>query len=176
MPEPDGLGEAVDGLVDALRAHAEAVRSSDVPAIEAAAEALRALATAYEDLVFERCGAGSVFQDLGELSRAAEGWDDEEEPYAPPAGAARISITGRWDFAVADAEALHQSAFPDGASEHGGTAESESVSASDALDTIAAKQFRDLPGLEFAGGGWKVGPVSLTLFEMTEGERDAIGF
>lgn len=59
--------DALEHLVQALRAHASAVQGSTPDAIGATAETVRVAAASYEDTVFDQCGAGSVFSDLGEL-------------------------------------------------------------------------------------------------------------
>lgn len=141
---------------------------------------VRAAASEYVNAVFEASGWGNVFADLHEEDDD-EGWDEEDDDdFIVEDGVERISVTGRWDFLVRDAEALRAfaaerlradspNADDDDVAEH-----SDSPGA--ALESLVAMTLESFPGLEGAGGGWNVGPVAKTLFEMSPDERDEAGF
>jgi hypothetical protein len=42
------------------------------------------------------------------------------------------------------------------------------------LESLVAMDVGHYPGLDGAGGGWEVGPVAKTLFEMTPAEREVV--
>ncbi|MCQ0002527.1 hypothetical protein [Streptomyces sudanensis] len=110
------ISAALNELVAALTEHAEVMSGQDVPPRRAvdAIERVRAAAARYSDETFEASGWSSPFSDLFEedMEEDAEGdmEEDTEEDTATGAGpvpesAERISVTGRWDFVVADREA-----------------------------------------------------------------------
>jgi hypothetical protein len=178
----------VDEFIQALRAHAAAVEHLATPgarpeSIDPAIDVLRAAALAYDEAVFERSGLGDAFADLGD--ELDEFWDDDvldddgelEPEFVVEDGVQRISLTGRWDFLVRDPQALREHAeqqlradIPDIDDE---TLAAHAGEPGSALNSLVGHQgLFEYPGLEDAGAQWSVGPITRTLFEMSDDELD----
>ena len=177
MTEQSTLGGAVDALVEALRRHAATLTAGAEPTtVIPVINDVRTAALAYVNAVFDQTGWGNVFADLHDED---EDWDDDDEAgFVVADGVERISLTGRWDFLVRDAAALqayaadrlraaHEGASPDSIDQHSDTPGA-------ALESLVAMDVGNYPGLERAGGGWEVGPIEKTLFEMTPAERRSV--
>ena len=181
MSEPDTPLSTVEGLIDALRAHATFMTPvTDPVAVMPCINEVRAAALRYVESVAQTANWGNVFADL------YDDWDDggdddlDDTGIAVADGVERLSLTGRWDFLVRDPGALqalasarltaaHPDAGSDSSDEHVDTPGS-------ALESLIAEDIGRYPGLEGAGGGWTIAPIEKTLFEMTSQERDATGF
>lgn len=165
----------VDAIVDALRGHARAIeQGASEEVVWAEAEAVRTAVRAYADAVFAISGHGPLFEGL------YDDLDDDVDVEEFPADVMRLSVTGRWDYLVRDEAALRAfavetmlSASPsrsdDDVSDHASDAGSS-------LESVLAEEIDRYPGLESAGAGWTVAPISRTLFEMTADERDRTGY
>jgi hypothetical protein len=174
MTEQSTLGGAVDALVEALRRHAATLTAGAEPtAVLPVINDVRTAALAYINAVFDQTGWGNVFADLQDDD---EDWDDDDDDdgFVVEDGVERLSLTGRWDFLVRDAAMLQAYAADRLRASMGGSPESvvEHCDAPGAaLESLVAMDVGHYPGLERAGGGWEVGPIEKTLFEMTPAER-----
>lgn len=176
----DATPTAVDRLIDALRAHAQAVASSqdEVTALPVISE-LRCAALDYVDAVFDASGWGNAFANLDDDAdeEVEEDWRVEED-YVAPDGL-RLSLTGRWDFVVSDGAALTEAVVRGILAARPELDEAELTAHYSnpvgALDQLLGQDFVDFPGLEGAGSGWTVSPVDRTLFEMSTEERFQTG-
>ena len=106
MSEEVSAGLPVDRLVNALREHAAVMTAEADPQVAMRAiKELRAAALSYAHAVFDATGWGNVFNDL----ESDEDDDDENnDEFVVEDGVERLSLTGRWDFLVRDAEALQR--------------------------------------------------------------------
>jgi|GEM_PF-4770182 len=176
MTQPGPLDELLDTLTEALRKHAAVLTAGAEPAVVLpVVDEVRNAARAYGTAVFDASGWGDVFADLHD----DEDFEDDDDGFVVEDGVERLSLTGRWDFLVRDPAALLAFAAERlradtpgvdeaGVAEHSGTPGA-------ALNSLVAMDVGRYPGVERAGSGWALEPISKTLFEMTPGEREATG-
>ncbi len=176
------ISVALSELVAALTEHAEIMSEQDIPPERAvhAIERVRVAALRYSDETFESSGWGSPFSDIFQDEEEDDSEDNEhaEDGTGPvPDEVERISITGRWDFVVADQEAwighvlgqLEDLGAPDCAVE----LNSGSQAAHELLSHITPFDAFTAHGLTDGGQDWVIEQIPKTLSEMTEEERYA---
>jgi hypothetical protein len=181
MTEQSTLGGVVAALIEALRRHAATMTADAEPTtVIPVINEVRTAAFAYVNAVFDQTGWGNVFANLEDED---EDDDDDLAKFVVEDGVERLSLTGRWDFLVRDAAALqaytadrlraaYGGASPDSIDQH--SIDQHSDTPGDALESLVAMDVGKYPGLEGAGGGWEVGPIEKTLFEMTPAERRSV--